>query len=233
MRFPELSLPRSVAALVLAALAVLPASARSRDTPGWDSPAWWDVRIHLETRGRYALTRDTTDFAGEYAYESVWTGSMEKDDLDYLLYHASLDTVRWEMKERSGRDGLGVLLSEKDSPLRPVFRMNYVLGEEGRLRFFFTVEGFPVPRNDSPEKFALILPCSRKESAASAAAGYDDAVSEGTNDVSLDAKELRNGPVKRVFRWAWKRYQPSSAPPPAGPFLSTHETKVTLKVTPR
>ena len=231
MRFPKPSLPRSVACLGLAVLAFLPAP--SRAAPGEERPGWWDVRIRLETRGRYALTRDAAEYAGDYAYEAVWTGSMERDDPDYLLYHASLETVRWEMKERSRRDGSDTLLSEKDFPVRPVFRMNYVLVEEGRLFFFFTVEGFPVPRNDSPEKFALVLPCSRKEAAASAAAGYDDAVSEGSNDVSLDAKELRDGPFKRVFRWAWKRYQPSSSPPPAGPFLSTHEAKVTLVISPR
>ena len=226
MRDPKAFLPRSAAAFGLAALVFLPAPALPRD-----GPAWWDVRIRLETRGRYALPPDATDVSGEYAYEALWSGSMERDGPDYILYHASLETVRWEMKERSGRkDGDRGFLTEKDFPVRPVLRMNYVLGEEGRLRFFFTVEGFPVPRNDSPDKFALILPCSRKESGA---AGYDDAVSEGSNDVSLDEKELGKGPAKRVFRWAWKRYQPSSAPPPAGPLFNTHEAKVTLTITPR
>ena len=227
MRFPKIALPRSVAALGLAALVVLPGPA-----PAGDGPAWWDVRIRIEAQGRYAVTRNATDVAGEYAYEAVWTGVMEKDDVDYLLYHASFETVRWEMKERTGSDADAKLLSKKDSPVRPVFRMNYVLCEGGRLRFFFTVEGFPVPRSDSPEKFALILPCSRKESPASTAAGYDDAVSGGSNDVSLDEKDLRKGPSKRVFRWAWKGYQPSSAPPPAGPLFNTHEAKVTLTLTP-
>jgi len=227
MRFPKIALPRSVAALGLAALVFLPGPA-----PAGDGPAWWDVRIRIEARGRYAVTRDGTDVAGEYAYEAVWTGAMEKDDVDYLLYHASFETVRWEMKERAGRDADVKLLSEKDLPVRPAFRMNYVLGEKGRLRFFFTVEGFPVPLSDFPEKFVLVLPCSRNESPASSAADYDDAVTEGSNDVSLDEKDLRKGPSKRVFRWAWKRYQPSSAQPPAGPLLNTHEAKVTLTITP-
>lgn len=245
MRFFPVSLSRFVAAFGLTALAVLPtlvpprdvsgwgAPAPCRDTPGGDGPAWWDVRIRLDTRGRYALMGDEKGVSGEYAYEVLWSGSMEGDDPDFILYHTNLDTVRWEMKERPGKDGAGGALSEKDSPVRPVFRMNYVLVEGGRLHFFFSVEGFPVPRNDSPEKFALVLPCSRKESAASTSAGYDDAVAEGSNDVSLDEKEIRKGPVKRVFRWSWKRYQPSSAPPPAGPLLSSHEAKVTLTVTPR
>ncbi len=232
MRFPKIALPRSVAVLGLAALVFLPAPVPSRGVPGWDGPAWWDVRIRLETRGRYAVTRDTTDFSGEYAYEALWSGSMEGDGPDYILYHASLETLRWEMKERSGRDGAGGFLSEKDFPIHPVFRMNYVLGKAGRLCFFFTVEGFPVPRNDSPEKFALILPCSRKEFPASSAAGYDGAVSEGSNDVSLDERELRNGPVEQVFQWEWKRYTPSSAPSPAGPLYHTHTVMVTLTVSP-
>jgi hypothetical protein len=228
MRFPRAFLPRIVAALGLAAPAFLAAPA-----PAGDGPAWWNVRIRLEARGRYAVTQNAEDFSGEYAYEALWSGSMGRDGSDYILYHASLEILRWEIEERSGRDGAGGLLSEKDFPVRPVFRMSYVLGEDGRLRFFFTVEGFPVPRGDSPEKFALTMPCSRKDAAAlTAAADYDDAVSEGSNDVSLDEKELRNGPAKRVFRWAWKRYQASSAPPPAGPLLNIHEAKVTLTVTP-
>ncbi len=244
MRFFPVFVPRIVAAFGLAALAALPTLVPSRDVSGWgapapcrdapgrDGPRWWDVRIRLDTRGRYALIGDEKGVSGEYAYEVLWSGSMEGDDPDFILYHTNLDTVRWEMKERPGKDGSGESLSEKDFPVRPVFRMNYVLVEGGRLHFFFCVEGFPVPRNESPEKFDLVLPCSRKESAASASAGYDDAVTEGSNDVSLDEKEIRKGSVKRVFRWSWKRYRPSSAPPPAGPLLGTHEAKVTLTVTP-
>ncbi len=222
MRFSKSSVPPGIAALGLAVLLLLPSP-----VPAGDGPAWWEVRIRLETRGRYTLIRDAKDYAGEYAYETVWTGSMERDDLDYLLYHSSLETDRWELEER---DGSGPVLSEKDSPVRPVFLMNYVLCEKGRLRLFFTVDGFPVPRNDSLEKFPLVLPCSQKEPAAVASTGYDDSVSEGSNDVSLDEKALLTGPVKRVFRWSWRRYQPSSAPPPAGPFFNTHEVKVTVMI---
>ncbi len=232
MRYFRRLPPRIVAAFALAVLVLLPVAARCRDASGRGGPAWWDVRIRLETRGRYDLIREEKSVSGEYAYEVLWSGSMEGDDPDYILYHAALETLRWEMKERSVNDGAEGALSEKDFPVRPVFRMNYVLGEGGRLRFFFCVEGFPVPRNDAPERFALILPCSQKESAASPSSGYDDAVSEGSNDVSLDEKELRKGPAKHVFRWAWKRYQPSSAPPPAGPLLNAHEAKVTLTITP-
>jgi len=215
------------AAFGTAVLALLSSAA-----PAGDGPSRWIVKIRLEAQGRYHVTRDATDFAGDYAYEAVWTGSMESDFPDYLLYHASVETVRWELKERSGGNGARELVLDKDSPVRPVFRMNYVLGEGGRLRFFFTAEGFPVPRNESPEKFALIFPSSRKEPATPAASSYDEGVSKGSNEVSVDEKELRGGRARHIFRWAWKRYYPSAAPPPAGPLLSTHEAKVTLTVIP-
>jgi hypothetical protein len=227
MRFSRALGPLFAAALGAALPAVLSGAAASAG----DAPSRWIVKIRLEARGRYLLTRDANDFAGDYAYEAVWTGSMESDFPDYLLYHASAETVRWELKERSGGDGAGELLFGRDSPVRPAFRMNYVLAEGGRLCFFFTVEGFPVPRNESPEKFALVFPSSREEAAAPSASGYDEGVGKGSNDVSVDEKELRGGRARHVFRWAWKRYHPSSAPPPAGPLLSTHEAKVTLTVT--
>jgi hypothetical protein len=232
MRTTKTGLPgiRSAFALALG-LAVLAAALFS--APDDEGPTSWEVGIRIGVRGRYAVTRDGTDYAGNFVYEAAWSGSMESDGPDYLLYHASLETLRWELAESACRDGARAALTEEDFPARPVLRINYVLGEQGRVRFFFVVESFPVPQNDSPEKYPLVLPCSRKEAAWSIVSGYDDGVSEGSNDVSLGVGEIGGKPVERKFRWTWKGYQPSSAPPPAGPLLNVHHAEVTLRITPR
>ncbi len=197
--------------------------------PAGDGPAWWEVRIRLETQGRYALARDATDFDGEYAYEALWTGQ-----------HGEGRPRFPPVPRLPGDRPLGVRGAvrrgrRRNRPLRKGFPRAPGLSHELRpgrstagSTSFSPSTAFPCPGTNPPRNFALVLPCSRKESAASTEAGYDGAVLEGSNDVSLDEKELRKGPVKRVFRWSWKRYEASSAPPPAGPFFSGHEVKVTV-----
>lgn len=227
MRFLSRLLPLAPA-LGLALLASPP-----RPCPEGDVPAWWEVRLRLETEGRYSLSAPGRDIAGRFAYEAAWTGSLQEDDVDFLMVHADLETLRWELEERAGEAEDGPPLRETDIPVRPALRMQYVLGEAGRVRFHFIVDGFPVPRGPAPETFDLVLPRSRREAAAAPEGGYDGGVAKGSNDVSIDAKDFRKGPVKRVFRWSWRRYQPSSGPPPSGPLFNAHDAKVTLTVTPR
>ena len=224
MRFST-SFPPGAVVLVLAALAPIPSAAGI-------GPGRWDVRLRLETEGRYALAAPGRDIAGTFAYEAVWTGILERDDPDFLMVHAGLETLLWELEERTGKEGVAPVLRETDVAVRPALHVQYVLSEDGRVRFFFAVKGFPVPRGEAPETFDLVLPHSRREAAASPQGGYDGGVVKGSNDVSLDGKALRKGPVKRVFRWSWKRYQPAAGPRPSGPLFNAHEAKVTLTVTP-
>ena len=227
MRFSTKS-PPLAAALGLAFLASQPLPC-----PAGDGPASWEVRLRLETEGRYSLAAPGREVAGRFAYEASWTGSLEQDDADFLMVHADLETLRWELEERPGEAECGSPLREADVPVRPALRMQYVLGEAGRVRYHFIVEGFQVPRGPAPETFDLVLPRSRREAAAAPEGGYDGGISKGSNDVSIEAKDFRKGPVKRVFRWSWRRYQPSSGPPPSGPLFNAHDAKVTLTVTPR
>jgi hypothetical protein len=197
------------------------------------SPRWWDVELSLTVRGQYSIREEGAVCAGEFLYEAAWSGSMEKDDTDYLLYHSGSETLRWEIREKIASGGNQKVLTEKDFDDRPVFRMNYVLNENGVLRFVFIVEGFPVPRGGAGEKFDLILPASKEEGGGLSPSGYDAFVAKGSNEVVFEEKKIRTGPVERAFRWEWKRYQPSSGPGAPVVLFNSHKAEVKIAITPR
>jgi len=197
------------------------------------SPRWWDVELRLTVKGQYSVRETDAACAGEFFYEAAWSGSMEKDDTDYLLYHSGSETLRWEIREKIASGGNQKVLTEKDFDDRPVFRMNYVLNENGVLRFVFIVDGFPVPRGGAGEKFDLILPASKKEEGGLSPSGYDAFVAKGSNEVVFEEKKIRTGPVERAFRWEWKRYQPSSGPGAPVVLFNNHKVEVKIAITPR
>jgi hypothetical protein len=197
------------------------------------SPRWWDVELRLTVKGQYSVREADAAYAGEFLYEAAWSGSMEKDDSDYLLYHSGSEILRWEAREKVSSGGGQKVLTEKDFDDRPVLRMNYVLNENGILRFNFIVDGFPVPRSGAGEKFDLILPASKEEEGSLSPSGYDASIARGSNEIVFEEKTIRTGPAERSFRWEWKRYQPSSGQEIAVVLFNSHKAEVKITITPR
>ena len=196
-------------------------------------PRWWEVELRLTVKGQYSVREGDAAYAGEFLYEAAWSGSMEKDDSDYLLYHSGLETLRWEAREKVSSGAFQKVLTEKDFDDRPVLRMNYVLNENGILRFNFIVDGFPVPRSGAGEKFDLILPASKEEEGSLSPSGYDASIARGSNEIVFEEKTIRTGPAERTFRWEWKRYQPSSGQEIAVVLFNSHKAEVKITITPR
>lgn len=196
-------------------------------------PRWWDVELGLTVKGQYSVREADAAYTGDYLFKAAWSGSMEKDDSDYLLYHSGCETLRWEAQEKvASKSGIKVH-TEKDFDDRPVFRMNYVLNENGILRFNFIVEGFPVPRSGAGEKFGLLLPASKTEEGGLSPSGYDVSVAEGSNEIAVEEKTIRTGPIERTFSWEWKRYEPSFRPGVNVVLFNDHRADVKITITPR
>jgi hypothetical protein len=196
-------------------------------------PRWWDVELGLTVNGQYSVREADAAYAGEFLFKAAWSGSMEKDDSDYLLYHSGLETLRWEAREKVSSKGGQKVLTEKDFDDRPVFRMNYVLNENGVLRFNFIVEGFPVPRSGAGEKFDLILPASKSEEGGHSPPEYDVSIAEGSNEIAFEEKTIRTGPAERAFSWEWKRYTPSLRQGINVVLFNSHKADVKITITPR
>ena len=215
------------AAFGLAALIPIITPAEGRNVP-----KWWDIEVRLTTKGRYSLTQGGTAYSGEYVLKETWWGNMEKDQDDYRLFHSRQETVEWKFLENAVSGGITKILTEKDCPDGPSFRINYVLRENNLVRFFIVVENFPVPKNVPAGGFEPV----QEDAFRGPDPGplpYDGNVSRGSNDVALEEKAVLSGPVERVFQWEWKGYQPPPVPESAVALFNFHQAEVRISVTPR
>jgi len=200
---------------------------------GAGRPAWWDIEVLLTVEGRYSLRRGESVSTADFSFSNRWRGAMERDDADYLLYHANSELVRWILRERSAKKESLALQTERDAPGKPCFRMNYILGQGKDLVFDFAVDGFPVPVGESPEKFDLALPRTRGSGAGSADPRYDDFIFQGSNAVSIEEAEIYRREVERDFSWVWKHEKWLMEETESVFISNLHKAAVKIVVSPR
>jgi len=196
-------------------------------------PQRWEIEIRLITEGRYSVREGSRSYSGDFLYEAAWSGRLERDDDDFLLSHLRNEIVRWELEENAEPGESDGSARRKEPPEKPVFRMNYILTEGSRIRFDFAIEGFAVPRGASVNKFELVFPRTKSDVPSAAAAGYDGAVVQGSNDVYLRVADIRRPRVERSFRWSWENRRSSPLPAPEASFIGSSETLVRVTMTAR
>lgn len=65
-------------------------------------PSWWEIEIHLETIGDYPVKEGKKAYDGHYSFTLLWTGCMERDMDDYLIYHEASKLLQWEAQNDGG-----------------------------------------------------------------------------------------------------------------------------------
>jgi len=222
------SLGRAGAAYAVLALSlVIPRLVSApRDCP--PKPPWWEVHFIVTVRGDYSVKGRHAGAAGEYTCTAAWSGTMERDDEDFLLSCLESDIRGWEILEKGEAAGRTDRLTEKDAGTRPRFDLYYVLHEASRLRFVFRIAGPPVPLCDSPEKDLLVLPCSSEEAAEPS--DYNGSVVSGDNHIGIEESDLEKAKVERKFSWEWKRRQWALRDGGAVAFANRHRAEVTVSL---
>jgi len=166
-------------------------------------PQWWEIRLALTVRGDYTVRELETTFAGEFEFRALWEGTMERDGVDFLLYHTKTEAPHWEIREKAARPNATRILTEKETAEKPRLRVNYIMRQDRELRFDFEVEGIRIPLDSSAEKFDLVLPRSKESSGEGA--GYCDSISKGSNLIAIGDDALARDRLERSFSWEWKR----------------------------
>jgi hypothetical protein len=164
---------------------------------------WWNVSLGLEVCGDYAFKGSGVSRAGDFSYEAVWTGTMEGDGTDFILYHVETRTLAWKIREGPDPAKGSPILTEKETAARPVLKLNYILRKGNRLDVDFVVEPIPIPLVQSAEKFPLFLPCSGEHVRDRSDLFYNDFVSGGSNFVRIPLEALSASTFEKRFRWDW------------------------------
>lgn len=193
----------------------------------------WNVILRVEAEGDYRSESSRSRTDGSYALEFEWTGTIEKDEEDFLLVHTGCVLNSWRIEERDSDGETIRAITEKDAPDKPELKVNYAINDAGRVRFDFLVAGFDVPLAGSPDPFPLVFPVSAESGVRAGAVAYNSALKSGSNDVAVDAAKIMSGPVEETFAWTWRRQAWVQLSDSLVFRATGHRVKVTLTITPR
>lgn len=195
-------------------------------------PVWWEIKLLLITKGNYKINEGQSSYPGNYSFTFLWTGCMEKDNGDFLLYRENVKLLQWEVQETALFPDFLRVLYTSNFLVKPSFNLNYILKKEGKLIFDFSVEGFYVPHNTSNNKFYLNLPVSKENSQKFSELSYDLHLNKSSNNISLKEKEIYHDSVEKYFSWKWNYRDWSVNPGENVYFTNSHEVKVKISITP-
>jgi hypothetical protein len=197
-------------------------------------PPWWDVKMIVEGRGDYAVRTDNVTFrySGSFAFTFAWSGTLQKDDEDYLLVHKTCQLTDWRIEERGTFNEAVTTLTTADIGDKPELKVGYILKKDGNLHIAFEVAGFDVPKLAGSDAFPLVLPVSAEGGGAAGGRKYDLFVKSGSNKVVLNEKALARGPEEKTFAWTWKNQGWAQKRDENVFQSSSHEARVRIVVTP-
>lgn len=217
---------------LLLTLAGLTAPHRLSSSPE-ETPAWWQIILHLEAQGDYQLEAGETASNGHYSFAVRWRGILERDDDDYLLYALDNDLKEWNATETTVARGILTQSTTTDFKERPILIFNYILRKDEQLHLDFMVNGIVVPQTESEDHCLLLFPSSAENNQSGEQTRYNHHITKGSNRIALQEKEIYAGRVDRTFIWDWKN---RSSTLKANRTLSTthaHTAILKLSVVPR
>jgi hypothetical protein len=188
--------------LLLSASGPAPSSQSASPTP-----QWWKVTLSLKTSGRYQLDQSGSSFAGHYAFVVRWTGFMEKDDNDYLLYRIDCRLDDWQAEETASSPQVNGVLTTNDFKEKPEFILKYILRQGTELHLDFVTAGIIVPQNVCEDTFPLLFPSSEQNAQHESDVDYNAGLSKGSNRIALEEAQIYTGPVSKTYSWSWKHVQ--------------------------
>jgi len=223
---------RAAAGAVAVALAAAGLAAGGRTAIARpEDPPWWNVTMTVEGKGDYELRPDRAGarYAGSFVFAFAWSGTLQKDDEDYLLVHKSCQLTDWRFEERGTFNEAVTMLTAADIGDKPELKVGYLLKRDGSLHIAFEVAGFDVPKLAGSDAFPLVLPLTAE---AGAGRKYDASLKSGSNVVALDQDALARGPMDKSFAWTWKSQAWVQKRETNVYQASAHEARVRIRVTP-
>ena len=190
---------------------------------------WWEIIIQLTSSGAYTLDEGKASYSGKYAYAIKWSGCMELDGEDFILYYEDSKLIRWDSQEEKKQSCLPEIKIIKKFSEKPSFALNYLLTKKENIHFDFLVHGFHVPQQRDNSQYYLHLPASKENSYQPTDIAYDPHIYKGSNQVYFHKDDLLDESIKKEFHWSWKRH--SSRGKAGNTSFLTHSHHVDVEIT--
>ena len=189
---------------------------------------WWEIVIHLASHGTYTLEEGKTSYTGKYTYAIEWTGCIEKDGEDFILYYEDSKLLKWDSQEKKKQADFPEMATTKKIREKPSFAFNYILTKKENIHFDFLVRGFRVPHQSKNCQHYLHLPASEENSYHPTDIAYNLHIYKGSNQVYITKTDLLDESIKKDFHWSWKRH--SRGGEPGNPSYLTHSYDVDVEI---
>jgi hypothetical protein len=167
---------------------------------------WWEIIIWLTSNGTYTLEEEETSYLGKYAYTIQWSGCMEQDGQDFILYYENSELLKWKPQERKKQSGIPEKIITNKFSEKPSFAFNYILTKNENIHFDFLIHGFHVPQQDQNHRYYLHFPASKENSYHPTDIAYNLHIYKGSNQVYILRDDLLDESIKKNFHWSWKRH---------------------------
>ena len=195
-------------------------------------PLWWEIKILLSSSGNYKIDEKNSSYSAHYSFTLLWTGCMEKDNGDYLLYYENSELISFEAEEKGRYPESTKIIYTDDFYDKPSFKLNYILRKGENLHFDFFVKSFLIPKNKSKRKYQLSLPASKESSRRSSEIDYNLYVTKGSNLIFLEEKGIFLDTVEKKFAWKWRHQKPRLPQSMPAFFSNSHDVKVEISIDP-
>ena len=195
-------------------------------------PYFWEIKLVLSSNGNYKVENGERSNIGQYSFVLLWTGCMEQDMDDYIIYHETSELVEWNAREEVHSPEASQIISGDDFSERPSFDFHYILRRNKDLHFDFQVDGFSVPQDNSDPKFYIALPSSYENKKLSPQVDYNAFLLRGSNSIQIEEEEIYHHMIEKAYCWVWEFHQSLDTKKRPVSFSNSHNVKVMLTIIP-
>ncbi|MFB0565513.1 MAG: hypothetical protein ACETWK_07525 [Candidatus Aminicenantaceae bacterium] len=194
-------------------------------------PVWWEIKIILSTDGEYKLEQREISYSGDFYFKILWTGSMERDNSDYIIYTKECEFLEWKVQEKKVSSESEETISTKDFKQKPSFSINYILRKGANLYFDFTIQELSIPQNGSIPKVYLQMP-STGDSEIQTKNDYNYHLAGGSNLIYIQEKNIYKKTADKGFAWTWKQKKWLVGQKIPTRLTNQHKVKVKISIKP-
>lgn len=156
---------------------------------------FWQLTIRLQVQGDFR-TGPAAGKGGVYLLEAGWSGFLEEDGPDFIIYHLGSEAFRWEVRTADGQPLPGPIPS-------PGLKLDYVEGKEEEINFYYSFdpEVIDCPGDLAGHRIKLVLPDVPWSRVLEKMPWFKRKTISGQRTIALQRSQLKGREIKKEFNW--------------------------------
>lgn len=191
MGFRNFKFPgRAIVAVILLILFLFPVGLQARE-----QSQFWQLTIRLQVQGDFR-TGPAPEKDGLFVLEAGWSGFLEEDGPDFIIYHLGSEAFRWEVRTSDGQP-LPVLIPA------PELKLDYVEGQEEEINFYYSFKQEIINWREDPAGpgLKLVLPALPWSRVLEKMPWFKRKIISGQRVIALPRSQLAGKEIKKEFNW--------------------------------